>query len=248
MKKAIVLVMVCLILAQTSYGHSEFYKDKKRGWFWFEQRKQKDNDIGNSIDNKTATSKLQDFQKELEEAKSAMIMKPSIANAKSYIKLQNEMFEKATRVAKAWQAAMLMYPEINLVKDTPISQAGMNITRELEAKGNEKAIREFASKYQLLFFYKSDCRFCTAFTEVLELLIAKYRFRVASVTLDGGIIRKFPAKINTGLINQLNVKSAPSLFAFSEEEGVVMPISHGFATLDALEKNLIFVIGEMKKL
>jgi len=237
------LLLICLIVSQAAWGYSAFYKDNKRGWFWFEQRSLESQT--NELDNRDPLTRLQDFQGEIEQAKAAMIMTPSIANTTSYIKLQNEMFKKASKVSKTWQAAMLSDPDIDLVKDAPISKRGSDIARNTKAKADTKKLFHFAKEFRLLFFYKGDCEFCGPFADVLEEFSTKYGFKVASITLDGKSLKKFPAITNQELVDKFNIRVTPSIFAYSEKAGIAIPLAYGYTNLDLLEQSTVFMINEI---
>jgi len=223
-----------LLLAQNAFGYSDFYKQSKKGWFWFEEK-------AKDIEQMTFRS-IQNFQERMESAKIDMIMNPSIESARNYIALQNEMFKKAHQVGVAWQGALRHYPELNMTR--PISQIGARIADNLETKNNNAAIRNFAKKFKLLFFYKADCDFCIEFANVVEQLSLRYGFKVAAVSLDGKSLHKFPATTNKALASKFNVEVAPALFAFSDD--VAVPISSGFLTLDAVTRNILFAIEELQ--
>jgi len=260
MNKAIVLI--CLIISQAAWGYSDFYKDSKRGWFWFEEGPQgpalqgpalqgpafQRRAFGRQTDNELdidPLTKLQDFQEEIEQAKAAMIMTPSATNASKYIKLQNEMFKKASKVGKTWQAAMLSDPDIDIMKDSPISKRGSDIARDTKAKADTKKLFHFAKEFRLLFFYKGDCEFCGPFADVLEAFSTRYGFKVASITLDGKSLKKFPAITNQELVDKFNIRATPSVFAYSEKAGIAIPLVYGYTSLDLLEQSTVFMIDEI---
>ena len=245
--KRIVLLLICLSFYQSAYGYSDFYKSSKRGWFWFEQREASfPNSYAMEPDDGIAPlTKLQAFQEEIEQAKAAMIMTPSVENSRKYIKLQNKMFIRASEVSKNWQAAMLADPEIDLVKDTPISKQGADIARRTKAQENSKKLFRFAKEFKLLFFYKGNCEFCGPFADVLEGFSRRYGFKVASVTLDGKSLKNFPATTNPDLVEKFKVRYTPSIFAYSEKERVAVPLAYGYTNLDLLEQNTVFMIDEI---
>lgn len=246
------LIFIFLLNSSESMA-ANFYQNSHRGWFWFESQKVEEKSIDKQQnplrDNNTisAADQLKEFQEKMEEAKAAMIMAPSVQNARAYIKYQNEMFLKSELVSSNWQSALLMYPELNIVKDKPISQAGMNITREVETINNDRALKAFAKGYQLLFFYKADCPYCEKFAQVLEHFSHKHGYKVASITLDGKNLAKFPGTLNLELARKLKVEFTPSLFAFSPQTGITMPLAHGFLTIDLLERNVLFAIKQLGK-
>lgn len=240
----LILALTLVALPSFTSSSQSFYQEAKRGWFWCEEKKitQEESRI-----NANGVELLLEFQEQMEEAKAQMIMNPSIENTAKYIQYQNEMFLKSDLVSKSWQATLLERPHLNIVRDTPISQTGMNITRSVETLRNEKLLQEFAKTFKLLFFYKSNCPYCQKFALVLEYFSKKYGIAVAAVTLDGKSLEIFPATLNPALVRKLNVEFTPSVFAFSDL-GIVVPIAQGFLPADLLERNVLFIIEQIAEM
>lgn len=246
------LLIVVFLFSASDASAERFFKDSKRGWFWYESKKLASeaselhqNQNASSAEDISALEKLKEFQGKMEEAKAAMIMFPSIQNTKEYIEFQNSMFVKSDQVSRNWQSALLMYPELNIVKDKPISQSGMKISRDIARIESDKILREFAKNYQLLFFYKGSCIYCEKFTDVLKSFSEEYGYKVASITLDGKSLAQFPGKPSFDLVRKLNIEFTPSLFAYSPHTGIALPLAHGYLTLDLLERNVLFAIKQL---
>lgn len=224
----------------------DFYNNAKRGWFWFESKKLeilKENNITKNYT--TALDELNAFQAELEEKKAAMIMRPSLENSYKYLEHQNFLFTKAAIVGENWQEALLRYPELNIVKDIPISQQGAQINREIEEKDKKQILYYNNKKFKLLFFYSGACEYCYYFADVLDYFSKTYGYKVASVTIDGKSIKKFPAVTNKALIQKFNITFTPSLFLYSDETNKAIPISYGFLSIDLLERNVLFALNKI---
>lgn len=228
-------VFLLLILPCLATHADTFYGSSKRGWFWFEPK-----DRPNEQEHQQTENPLQalaKFKVELETRKAAMIMHPSIENAKRYMEMQNEMFLKASVVRQNWQKALLLYPELNIVKNTPISEP--DITRKLEEQKSTKELKDFAKEFDLLFFYKSNCPYCEKFADVVAYFSKQYGYKVLPIALDGKPLKGFKGIYNRNLIERLNIQSTPSLFAYSNKKGVILPIAHGFLSIDLLERNAL---------
>lgn len=251
-RNLVFLVIAVGMVSHNAYAYNDYYKQNKRGWFWFErnviqEQKKSVSDIDETTEADKALHELEDLQEEFKKRNAAQIMRPSVENAAKFAEVQNEMFRKADIVKGNWQAAMLKYPELNLVKDIPISQIGSKITREKEDRENLVKHQAFAKEYKFLFFYKSGCPYCEHFAKVLLHYSKKYGAKVAAVTLDGKQIAEFPGSMNPALVEKFNVTSTPTVYAFSDEKGVAIPVSHGFLPIDLFERNVLFVIEQLKR-
>ena len=237
-------------------AYSDFYQENKRGWYWYEQQAKPEEQAklaGNKNKNQplevnqTAVEELNQFKEELEERKATMIMRPSIENTREYIKYQNEMYSKAGKVSQNIRDVMLLYPELNIAREIPISDMGAKVRNRAEKVQNRQLLEQFARKFKLLFFYKASCPYCIPFAEVLEVFARRYGFKVASVAIDGKSIEKFPASGNAQLIEKFNINSTPALFGYSEGLGIAVPIAQGFLAIDELENNAVYVAGKLKE-
>ncbi len=239
--KRYICLLAAFLFSTSLHADESFFSDSKRGWFWFERKPEESNKVEEQQERQqtSAVQNLTAFQSELESRKAAMIMSPSIENTRQYIKLQNEMFLKASAVSQNWQKALILHPELNIVKDTPISEPGLDITRKLEQQKTDKDLKDFGKEFSLLFFYTSTCKYCEGFADVVEHFSKKHGYKVASVTLDGKKLKNFPGVYDHNLIQKLKIASTPALFAFSNTRGLIVPISHGFLPIDLLERNVL---------
>ncbi len=158
-KMIIIIIGICILGINNASAYGDFYKGSKRGWFWFEQQeliKSKKNQDANERNRteSTATEELNQFRKELDEAKATMIMRPNVDNTIKFIKYQNEMFFKADVVTANWQDALLVEPSLNIAREIPISASGAKIKSRNDAENNKELLKSFAKKFKLLFFYK----------------------------------------------------------------------------------------------
>ena len=242
MKYFSLLLLICF--AEVSWGYSDFYQQRQKGWFWFKEQKQEESEKENP--DTFNPKSVAEFREAIENAKEKMIMNPTIANTKRYVELQNLLFKRAEQVKQSWQQVLLINPEVDLTRKTPISQTGANIARELEINENNEAIKQFAGRFRLLFFYRHDCPFCKAFIPVLNNFIHKYGFQIASVSMDGKSYKEFPAQSNLELVQKFKVQFTPAVFAYSEAGGIAIPLGTGFMSLSALEKHVLIAIKALQ--
>jgi hypothetical protein len=52
--------------------------------------------------------------------------------------------------------------------------------------------------------------------------------------------------VGSNLIEKYGVNFFPSVFAYSDELGIIVPISSGFLAIDELEKQAVFVASKLK--
>ena len=87
----------------------------------------------------------------------------------------------------------------------------------------------------------------THFAEVLEVFANRYGFAVSSVAMDNKEIKKFPSSNRVDLVEKWGVDFVPSVFAYSQELGVAIPISSSFLAIDELEKHAVYAASKLKE-
>ena len=242
--RIIFLILFLVICPKLGVAEEDFMMGRSKGWYYFEQQK-KEKDPETEESETDPMLLLQTFQQQLELRKAAMIMQPSVENTRRYIEYQNMMMKKADIVSNNWQQAMMTYPHLNIVKDQPIAGAGLKILRHQEEDQNRILLEGFGKKFKLLFFYKKSCPYCLDFAGVLEFFSLKYGYKVASITLDGGQIKGFKSSYNPELTKKLKVEFTPAVFAYSEDDGIAVPVAHGYLSLDLFERNVLFVAKKL---
>ena len=257
----LLVIGITISYAGFANAYSEFYQESRRGWYWYEQQAKPARNNKHTpselispelvspedTSKQTALEELNQFKEELEERKAKMIMRPSIENTREFIKYQNEMYNKAGKVSQNIREVMLVYPELNIAREIPISDTGIKIRKKVEKIQNKELLKEFAKRFKLLFFYKASCSYCVPFAEVLEVFGYRYGFKVASVAIDGKSMEKFPASQNAKLTERFHISTTPTLFAYSEELGIAVPISQGFLAIDELENNAVYVASKLRE-
>lgn len=242
--RLLIVVLAGLLLVSEASAGGWFYHGNHRGWFNFEERVQLEEAVSET--EISASEELKALQAEFDERKAQMVLHPSVRNVRGYLEYQNVMFRLANELNVAWKTALLADPELDIVKNISASDTALKIRDVEEKKMQEAVIMGMGHKFKLLFFYKTHCQYCQHFSKVLAAFAMKYKFRVASVTLDGGQIEGFPGVQDTGLVQKFGITTAPTLMIFSEELGIAAPVAHGFIAFDELEKNMVFVATQLR--
>jgi conjugal transfer pilus assembly protein TraF len=245
------MLVILLLSWGNSFAYNSYYSDKYRGWFWFEgqERKQekkqeeqkmtvnlKGQDTKNKI--QKASEQLKKMQQDLENKKVVLIMEPTFENAYAYLEAQNKMFERGDEVTKAWQLALLQYPHLNNLLKDPVNQHAIKIQRVEDKKTDERLIKEFASNYGFIYFYKDSCIFCKEFKDVIEKFTKNNDISLARINVDNKENR---------LVQEFNVQVMPSVYAYSPKDNKAFPVTRGFVSGDELMNNLKFVLSMLKE-
>lgn len=226
-----------------------FFDDHARGWHWYEKGAEPDNNKqkkkGEEEIPQSAREELKKYQEQLEEAKSLAVMHPTLENVYNYQKMQFEMINKAGKFADVWIRNVYKNPELDFSLISPVSQNARHIYLEKKQEDAEGKIRKLSTEYGLFFFFKSDCRYCTAFSPVVKSFSEKYHWEVLAISDSGEKHPLFERSVrDNGLSDYWQVETYPSLFAVNPKTGHVIPIARGMISIEEMEKHILSITAE----
>lgn len=246
----IIFVLITLLGSSSDANASEFFDDRERGWYWFEQYLEKENnkeDEGLLIKSPLNPEEhIAKFRAKMDRLKAKAIIEPSIENVASYIKIQKKALDMASKFGRSWKLALLEYPELTDLSN-PVNNEAINIAYKDKKKIDSEKIKLFAEEFGLIFFFSPDCSYCHAFVPVLKKFQEMYDFSVMAVTQSDGVIEGFAVQKNEPLVKQFNITHYPSIFAYSPKRNLAMPIGYGYLSIDELERNINYVIGYLQE-
>jgi conjugal transfer pilus assembly protein TraF len=240
-----------------------FFLDKERGWFWrevepeskspekpkpAEEAKAQSPPIPQSEPAKPKPSPLSTewFRKNLQHYRDKAIDDPTPENVAAYYYLQRVMMDKAQRFTDVARHVVMSDPLLDENTRRPIATFAVNEANHLAGLASEQALTTIAQKAGILFFFRSDCRYCHIQAPLLALLEKRFGFKVYAVSLDGkpmpgGLYADFHT--DQGQAHLLGVVSTPALFLMKPPSDLV-PLSQGVLSLDDLSGRIILAAKE----
>lgn len=246
----IITAVICQTITTVSAGKGAFYKSSNqyKGFYWFEQKTQKARQQSqvsslaqNVVTPEIAHSMLESRRQELESARSVMLemgfnkdIEPQelYAAIVRYKRLEGEMYDGSLRLAKGWEMANFLYPELADNINNPVNVPANRIKRTLENEKRSNLISEFSKEFDLVLFTKAHCPYCKELQPVMKHFIEMYAFNLDVVDLSSS---NFTG--NT-LAKRLNINAVPSVVAISKDGHKVFEIIRGFASISELEGNI----------
>lgn len=241
--------MLGITINQRSYAH-EYYNEHAIGWHWYDDpqedivKKNKEKTLERSSDPNTIVS---DARQKIKTALNMMIVNPTVENVEHYIALQEELNNRAEKVAEVWQTALLKNPALNYSLHHPTNNIGLQVYHEKESQEKEEVIQKFAQKAGLFFFYRSTCQYCQRFASILKNFASRNNISIIPITLDGISLPEFRySKIDNGQAFQFQMKATPAVFAVNPSTGKAFPIAYGLTSETELRDNLYNIIKRYK--
>ena len=244
-----------------------FFIDKERGWFWREvepetqpkPKKQPEQAKPDTeakhlpapipLQNQPTQSVILEpsplsadwFRKNLERYRDKAIDNPSPENVAAYYYLQRVMMDKAQRFTDVARRVVMSDPLLDENQRRPIATFAANEANYQAGIASEQALAAIAKQAGLLFFFRSDCRYCHIQAPLLTLLEKRFGFKVYAVSLDrqampNGLYPDF--RVDQGQAHLLGVVSTPALFLMKPPDGIVQ-LAQGAVSLDDLSGRIL---------
>jgi conjugal transfer pilus assembly protein TraF len=242
---------------------SPFYRDKERGWFWYEeapeempasepepmalpepvQEKRKEEPKPEKKPPGAKPLSAEWFRKNLEKYRDKAVDEPTDENVTTYMYLQRVMLDKAEKFTEVTQRVVMSDPVLDENTRRPIATFGAFAMDDRAKRGSDQAAKKLAEAAGLWFFYSSDCEFCVKEAGVLKGLMHAYGFKVLPVALDGLPLPgdSFPEfTVDRGQAKKMGVELTPALFLVkSGENGNAIQLSQGLLAGDEIIKRAI---------
>ena len=183
--------------------------------------------------------------KKITTALNKVIAEPTIENLEKYIALQEQMGDRAEKVANLWEQVLLKNPQLNYSLSHPTNNVALQVYHEQESVEKDKAIKLFAKKTGLFFFYRSTCSYCKHFAPILKNFAERNGLTVIPITLDGISLDEFPnSKVDSGQSAQFHVTMTPSLFAVNPYTQKAFPVAYGLISETELRDNIYKIMKQ----
>lgn len=246
----VMMRLLILILLVPSLGHADgFFDERYGGWLWFEE-KRKTNTKQNSfhqenqkrseyISPEDARAEVEQFAKELEDAKYVMLARPSPKNVKNYKDKEAHMWKSAQKLQESWDIANFLYPEHQNLIEEPVNVHAVKLKREVDRDNALQLIYSLAKEFDLVLFFKGDCKYCKAFEPVLKSFGETYDFKIEAVTMDNSESEYFHTVSMPRLVKDLGIDAAPTLVAVSKDGKTAFELIKGYAAISELEEYTI---------
>lgn len=152
---------------------------------------------------------------------------PTSENVQAYFLVQRFAIDRATAFADTAQRVAAENPLLDPTADRGRSQAADALAQKIAAEKTDALLKLIAEKAGLLFFFRSDCRYC----DIEAPLVGAFErsgFSIMAVSMDGKDLesRRFAhTRKDAGQAKLLGVEATPALFLMTAEDGKVTPIA-----------------------
>lgn len=242
-RRLIKLMFFLLLLVNRVAFADDYYSQHAIGWHWYDDPTEKKEIKNNSADNKNEkqdpNTVVETARKRITTALNKVIAEPTIKNLQQYLALQEQLGDRAEKVAELWQQVLLKNPELNYSLSHPTNNVALQVYHEEQSKEKEEALKLFSKQTGLFFFYRSTCKYCQRFAPILKSFAKRNGITVIPITMDGIPLPEFPnSKSDSGQSIQFHVTMTPSLFAVNPYTQKAFPVAYGLTSETELRDNI----------
>jgi conjugal transfer pilus assembly protein TraF len=240
---------------QTPELTNEFYNDKYRGWYWFEDPPIKKDEEQTKASQSEPTDprepSLDDytydeiwsmntdaFQKLSDDIRKKAVREPSEKNVLEYALLQDIARRKAAAFAGTYMLVSQKYPYLGNRDVSPITTPGLKARNALQRESIEQALVESRDNFGMFVFMSDGCGFCDAQSAILEYFQKEYGWAVKYADINSGTQ-------SANLAAKHGITQVPSILLVHRETGEAMPVSQGVVSMADLSHRLYRTIKYM---
>jgi conjugal transfer pilus assembly protein TraF len=244
-----ILIILCLIIsagrpALADDNDVNFYKEKKTGWWWYQdpkpEIKNKEEDKFNlkpvkimpsivNIPDETLWNLHPDqFQELLLELQKKAVQNPTESTMADYTRMLDMARRKSVIFANASVLYVQQHPEYDVAAADPITTPGRVATTKQTAQDIEDKINWAAGNYGIIYFYSPDCQYCEAQTPILKYFVDKYKWE----------IQPYDTKTDSKVAEAFNVTVTPTILIVGRKNGEYLIVSSGVISLPDMEERI----------
>jgi conjugal transfer pilus assembly protein TraF len=250
----LLILIIQLPMILSTMAGNDFFKQRYRGWLWFEDRDQGEeqdeereewSDIDRVMPSRAmmeqAKIENEEFSQELELLKNMMVRYPENLN---YIKLyklkEKEMMERATELGTNWLMVNFLNPEINDELLNPQNIYGRNIQKQEQQELEGKILTKIANDIELFIFRQNACSHSATLEKHLFLFSKEYGFKVEAVSADDSLSKYFVSYHSPHLVKALNLEIMPTVIAVVKKTRQRFELARGAVSVTELrQKSLL---------
>ncbi len=240
MARTLCLVIVCvLMIAGRVYSaNMTTDDDPKRGWWWYEtppppEEKEEEKVTYPSLSDYTKEELWnmdpEKFRKLIKVFLDKAVQNPTVENVKEYLTLQDIARRKALAFTNVASLVVQTTPELNTLKDAPITHVGKVQMTRMQNEDVERTIRTAVDDYALLYFYSPTCPYCQAQEKINKMFVSKYGWQIKGIDVTE----------NKLLAEQFGVTTTPTLLLIYRNSDDYLPVALGVLSLYDIERNVM---------
>ena len=138
----------------------------------------------------SATERILEMRRALEEARAMAILDPSTENVMAYLRLQQETLAKAASFSDAFRRTVWATPELDYTLKRPVGALAKRLWSDGRREDVAASLAGLGERYGLIYLGHPGCAGCRVFGPLLRAFAGRHGLDVLAVSLTGGTARR----------------------------------------------------------
>ena len=185
----------------------------------------------------SATERILEMRKALEEARAAAILDPSTEKVAAYLRLQQETLQRAASFSDAFRRTVWATPELDYTLKRPVGALAKRLWSDERREDVAASLARLGERYGIIYLGHPGCAGCRVFGPLLRAFAGRHGLDVLAVSLTGGPLEGWPEAVpDNGRAQRLGLAGTPvpAVVLYDTKTKRVLPVGFGVMAEDQL--------------
>ena len=190
---------------------------------------------------RSATDRIQEMRRALEEARAEAILDPTPQKVAAYLRLQQEILQKAATFSDAFRRTVWATPELDYTLKRPVGALAKRVWSDRRRQDRDRALARLGERYGLIYLGHAGCAGCKVFGPLLRAFATRHGLDVLAVSLSGEALEGWPKAVpDNGRAARLGLAGAPvpAVVLFDTRTKRVLPVGYGVMAEDEMAERI----------
>ncbi len=189
----------------------------------------------------SATERIQEMRRALEEARAEAILDPTTENVTAYLRLQQETLQRAAAFSDAFRRTVWATPKLDYTLRRPVGALAKQVWSDQRRVDRDRVLARLGERYGLIYLGHAGCAACKVFGPLLRAFAQRHGLDVLAVSLTGEALEGWPEAVaDRGRAARLGLGNAPvpALVLFDTKTKKVLPVGFGVMAEDQMAERI----------
>ena len=189
----------------------------------------------------SATERILELRRALEEARAEAILDPTPENVTAYLRLQQETLQRAAVFSDAFRRTVWANPDLDYTLKRPVGALAKQVWSDERRQARDAALARLGDRYGLIYLGHAGCAGCKVFGPLLRAFAMRHGLDVLAVSLTGAALEGWPEAVaDNGRAARLGLGNAPvpALVLFDTATKRVLPVGFGVLAEDEMAERI----------
>ena len=189
----------------------------------------------------SATARILEMRRALEEARAEAILDPTPAKVAAYLELQRAALQRAAVFSDAFRRTVWASPELDYTLKRPVGALAKQVWSDERREARDAALARLGERYGLIYLGHAGCAACRVFGPLLRAFATRHGLDVLAVSLTGDALEGWPEAVaDNGRAARLGLGDAPvpALVLFDTATKRVQPVGFGVMAEDEMAERI----------